>query len=124
MGRRPLAKQAPAQVPTAGFTPGVQSKVDSIADLLLAEFEKQLRIRIESGDMEKMNLPKLMGELSKILRSIKGPATSITAIQLPGGPQHQAEPKRVQAIQDAADDPKRLDALRESADRFLEEEDG
>lgn len=124
MGRRPLAKQAPAQVPTAGFTPGVQKQVDAIADLVLAEFHKQLKARIEAGEMAEMDLSKLMQELGRILKSVKGPATSITAIQIPGHQQVTQEPKRVKAIEDAAMDPARLDALRKSADNFLEEDDG
>lgn len=124
MGRRPLAKQAPAQVPTAGFTPGVQKQVDAIADLLLSEFQKQLEARIRAGEMAALDLTELMGQLGKILRSVKGPATSITAIQIPGHPQMTQEPKRVKAINDAAMDPERLDALRKSADNFLEEDDG
>lgn len=122
MGRRPLAKQAPANVPTAGFTPSVQHKVDTIADLMLAEFEKQLRLRVEGGAMNEMGLKDLMAEMNKFMRSVKGPATSITAIQIPGAPQQRSEPKRVKAIEDAANDPARLDALRKSADRYLEED--
>lgn len=123
MGRRPLAKQAPAQVPTAGFTPGVQKQVDEIADILLVEFRKQLKLRIDAGEMTGLNFEGLMAQFNKMLRSLKGPATSITAIQLPSSPQAPQEAKRVRAINDAAMDPERLAALRKSADNFLEEDE-
>mgnify|MGYP001559844734 CR=1 FL=1 len=118
MGRRPLTRTQAPQVPVAGFTPEVQSAVNRVALSLFEAILPRILERIEKGELDKMNLPKLLGQARKMMAAVKGPSTSITAIQIPVTNQMPTTSEREVSIINGAKDPEKLAALRLSAERF------
>ena len=120
MGRRPLVRSQAPQTPVAGFTPEVQAAVNDVAMTVLAGLLPLIKDRIARGDFEKMKTPALMAEVRKMIASVKGPSTSITAIQIPTAPQAQEFTPREARILKGVRDPEELRSMR----KRVEEADG
>lgn len=120
MGRRPLVRSQAPQVPVAGFTPEVQQAVNQTALFLLEESLKRIKAKVESGELDSMDLKELLAEARKMMSAAKGPSTSITAIQIPTAPQAQEFTPREARILKGVRDPEELKSMR----KRVEEADG
>jgi len=88
--------------------------------LLLDEFEKQIRDRLEKGDLNKTDLAELMSEFRKNVKATARPATSITMIRT--GPTVVAGPtlKRKIVMDKVTTNPERRALLREKQRLYVE----
>ena len=96
----------------------IQKQTDDIAEELLCELKARISKRIKDGDLEKVELPTLLGHLAKLLNAIKKPASTLQMIQLPSAPQLPTTPctrgKTIDAGVEVNDD-----KLLESQEQFL-----
>lgn len=119
-GRPPRPDTGQQGLQVAGHSTHVQEKIDEISMLLLDEFEKQIRDRIEKGGLSKTDLTELMSEFRKNVKATARPATSITMIRT--GPTVVSGPtsKRKLVMEKVTSNPERRTLLREKQRMYVE----
>lgn len=121
MARRPIAHKQIA-LPTAGLSSEVRKEINDVGLMLLREVKKRLSEKIENEDMGNLSLKELLSEYNKAVKSLQGPATSITAINVPPTPQEQVQyADRAREIKNSALHPDNIIELRKRQEKYLED---
>lgn len=124
MMRRPSVRRQSGGLSLGSMSPEVKEELNEIALMFFREARKRLEQKIEADEFKELTLKELMKEFNSMVKSLQGPATSITAIGLPTqsqDPNLEGQP-RAHEIKNAALDPEKLSEMRERQSRFLEQE--
>lgn len=126
MGRRPRPTGAASGgLNLSQMSPEVREELNDIALMFFREAKLKMKDKIDKGEFKDLSLKELLKEFNSMVKSLQGPATSLTAIQLPGAPQEQVgqlpAAKRGEAIDVVAENPEDLEAMRANQQKFLED---
>ncbi len=121
MGRRPVPRTKAMTVGgNSAMSAEVKSELNDIALLMMKQAKLELVQRIKDGKFKDLTLSQLLKEVTGMTKALQGPATSITAVNIPMAPQPgsaSSQPKPIEAS--LADDPENIHTLREQQKRFL-----
>lgn len=121
MGRRPIAHRPKGGGMINSMDPEVRKEVNEVGLMLLREVKRRLGEKIDAGDMGELSMKELLAEYNKAVKSLQGPATTITAINVPQAPQEQvAQEDRAREIKNASIDPAKIEEMRERQEKYLE----